>query len=234
MPSREAGDSRDDFRSLLACRCQGCDACRTRPAPSRPASAARALPLEVFENYVKGLVASTPAAQQRFLELANRQASNEPRILLALWSAYAAQSAHDKALAVASAVPESSALWAAARLAVGLSLIELRRFDGAFKTLSALAMTAPGAAADNALGIVQLRRGPLPAGTATAASYFRRAVDAAPEETDTCSIWVTRMRSPATAREALTWLREVVRFDSADSRSPSRHERRAQRVGPVG
>jgi hypothetical protein len=63
----------------------------------RPTSAPEGppLPLEAFESYVKGLVAATPAAQQRFLEAAIRLAQNDARILLALWQVYSAQGQHD-------------------------------------------------------------------------------------------------------------------------------------------
>ena len=54
--------------------------------------------------------------------------------LVALWSVYTAQGLHDKALAVASAVPKESPLSRKARFAAALSLIELGRFDGAFRS----------------------------------------------------------------------------------------------------
>ena len=181
-----------------------------------PIPAGQPLPLEVFENYVKGLVASAPSAQQRFLETASRQAPNEPRILMALWSVYSAESMHDKALASANAVPANSPLAASARLAMGLSLIELRRFDGAYQTLSALAASGRSAPVANALGVLQVRRGVIPPGTATAASYFKRAVDEAPEETDYLFNLGYAHALSGNVNDALTWLREVVRFDSAD------------------
>ena len=56
---------------------------------------------DVFENYVKGLVAIAPASQQRFLEAAYRKEPRDSRILLALWSVYAGQGLHAKALAAA-------------------------------------------------------------------------------------------------------------------------------------
>src|SRR5262245_34662531 len=85
-----------------------------------------AISLEAFENYVKGLVAATPAAQQRFLETAMARAPRDGRILTALWSVYTEQGAHDKALAAVSAVPADSPYLTRARFSVALSLIELR------------------------------------------------------------------------------------------------------------
>src|SRR5262245_53683691 len=112
-------------------------------------------PLDVFQNYVKGLVAGTPAAQQRFFETALRLAPRDPRVLLALWPVYTAQNAHDNALGVASAVPKESPLSRRARFQVVLSLISLSRFDGAFQELNALYKERPAAAVSNALGVVQ-------------------------------------------------------------------------------
>jgi len=48
-------------------------------------------------------------------------------------------------------------------------------------------------------------------------SYFRRAVDAAPEETEYLFNLGYAHALAGNSTEALTWLREVVRFDSADT-----------------
>jgi hypothetical protein len=55
-----------------------------RAAPSAAREGSMALP--AFENYVKGLMAATPAARQRFLEAAMSQAPHDGRVLTALWS----------------------------------------------------------------------------------------------------------------------------------------------------
>ncbi len=116
------------------------------------------MPLEAFENYVKGLVAPTPAGEQRFLETAERQAPGDARILMALWRVYNAQGMADKALAAANAVPPCRALSRDARFAVAISLIQLKRFDGASQALAALYASGHAAAISNALGIVEVRR----------------------------------------------------------------------------
>jgi tetratricopeptide (TPR) repeat protein len=178
------------------------------PAPSAP------MPLEVFENYVKGLVAATPAAQQRFLESATRVLPSDPRILMALWGVYSAQAQHEKALASANAVPAQVPLGRTARFAVALSLIELRRFDGAYQILTTLHGNGRDAALSNALGVVQLRRPPGTGGSAPTV-YFRRAVDEEAENTDYLfNLGYAHARAGNQA-EALTWLREMVRLDAA-------------------
>lgn len=174
-----------------------------------------ALPLETFESYVKGLVAATPAAQQRFLESAQRQAPADGRILMALWSVYREQGLHDKALAAANAVPPSAALVRRARFAVGLSLIDLKRFDGAFKELTALYDTRHAAAVSNALGVVQLRRGAGAVG-GPATTFFARAVDEDPANPDYLFNLGYAHAVAQNAPDALTWLRETVRYDAAN------------------
>lgn len=186
-----------------------------------PGGAALApLQLEAFENYVKGLVAATPAAQQRFLETASRLAPMDPRILLALWNVYTSQELHDRALAMANAVPADSAAGVKARFAVTQSLIALKRLDGAYQELTALYTKSPSAAVSNSLGIVQLRRGVSAAGGTGAATpattFFARAVS---EEPDNTTYLFNLGYAHALAQhspEALSWLRETVRFDAAD------------------
>jgi tetratricopeptide (TPR) repeat protein len=188
---------------------------RVLPRQPRPPAT---LSLETFENYIKGLVAATPAAQQRFLETAMMQAPHDGRILVALWAVYTNQGAHEKALQAASAVPADSPALRRARFALALSLIELRRFDGAFKQLSDLHTERPAAAISNALGIVQLRRGATAASdTALAtASYFARAVDEEPANTDYLFNLGYARALAGDGAEALQWLRETVRYNAAD------------------
>jgi len=184
--------------------------------PSAPGEATDQpdLSLEMFENYVKGLVASTPATQRRFLELAMAGAPHDPRVLVALWEVYTAEGEHELALAVASAVRDDAPGAARARYFVALSLIELRRLDGAFQTLDGLDDGVPAAAVANALGVVQLRRDPPE--PASAASYFARAAEGAPGNTDYLFNRGYAHARAGDAPSALYWLRETVRFDAAN------------------
>jgi Flp pilus assembly protein TadD len=184
-----------------------------RLRPSRPAPAP--LPLETFENFLKGLVAATPAAQQRFLETASRQAPSDPRILMALWDVYTVQGNHERALASANAVSPDAAAFRHARFAVALSMLELRRFDGAAQALTTIYNTERAAAISSLLGVVELRRGTSPGGN-TPTTYFKRAVDEHPENTDYLFNLGYAHAVGGDATEALRWLREVVRFDAAD------------------
>jgi tetratricopeptide (TPR) repeat protein len=177
---------------------------------------APALSLEAFENYVKGLVAATPAAQQRFFETALTSAPRDPRILIALWEVYSAQGAHDKALAAANAIPATSPESRRARFAVALSLIELKRFDGALSALNALNAERADPGISNALGVLQLRRGAPAQGAAAPSAHFGRAVDQDPSNTDYVFNLGYAYALANDSKAALFWLREAVRYDAAD------------------
>jgi tetratricopeptide (TPR) repeat protein len=189
---------------------------RTGRAPAPLRRAVPAMPLPALENYVKGLMAATPATQQRFLESAMGQAPRDGRVLTALWELYADQGLHEKALAVASAVPADSMQYRRSRFDVALSLIELKRYDGAAKELAALHAQQSSSAVSNALGVVELRRTTMPGAATKAAPFFQRAATEAPGETDYLfNIGYAHALSGDSAR-ALTSLREAVRFDAAD------------------
>ena len=136
-------------------------------------------------------------------------------MLLALWSVYTAQGLHDKALAAANGVPADSPLSRKARFAAALSLIELKRFDGAFKELTALNRERPSPVLSNALGVVQLRRAAAGGVRRRRRSSRARSTPSRPTPT-TCSISATRTRSRRTRPARCYWLREAVRFDAAN------------------
>jgi tetratricopeptide (TPR) repeat protein len=185
---------------------------RLRPRASR---AVTPLPLEAFELYVKGLVAATPAVEQRFLENAMRIAPQDPRIQLELWNVYSAQDMDDKALEAANSVPATSPLYRRARFAVAQSLIALKRYDGAMHELEALHKTEPAAAISNAIGIVQLRRESVE-GSNAATTYFARAVREAPANTTYLFNLGYAHALGSNNTEALASLRETVRLDPTD------------------
>ena len=172
--------------------------------------------LEAFENYVKGLVAVTPEAQQRFLELAMVQAPGDGRILLELWRVYSTLGLHDKALEAASAVRPDAPTARQARFAVARSLIELGRLDGASRELSTQHGQRPSAMLANALGVIELRR----AGDErrrSAVRHFEEAASLEPSNTDyRFNLGYAHARGDE-ADAALASLREVVRLDAADA-----------------
>jgi len=185
-----------------------------RAAPAGGREGPMALP--AFENYIKGLMAATPAAQQRFLEAAMSQAPHDGRVLTALWNVYTNQGLHEKALSVVSAVPSAAPSHRRARFDVALSLIELKRLDGAHKELTTLYAQRRAAAISNALGIVQLRRETAPTGSESAPFYFERAANEAPADSDYLFNLGYARALAGDSAGALLWLRETVRHHAGD------------------
>ena len=172
-------------------------------------------PIAVFENYIKGLLAETPATAINYLNAALRQQPTFDRARLALWDVYADQNDHQKALAAVAAVPAGSPLWRHARFLAGLSQLNLDKYDDAFATFKALADAQPTPTVLNNLGVVQLRRGSTPQ-TGQATYYFHKAADADPDDPDYVfnlgyAYW--QNRDP---QAAIYWLREAVRRNPAD------------------
>lgn len=171
--------------------------------------------LEVFEAFVKGLVAETPATQIKFLERAVKDAPEYARAHLALWEASTSQQDHTRALAAAQAVPASSRLSRRARFAAGLSLMSLERWDEGFASFKALLDESPSAAVFNNLGVIQVRRA-ASSQAGRPAYYFTKASELAPESPDYFfnlgyAYWLDK-DTPA----AIYWLREVVRRRPGD------------------
>jgi predicted Zn-dependent protease len=171
--------------------------------------------LTVFENYIKGLVAQTTAAQVRFLEAALKLAPSFAPARLALWQVYTAQADHAKAAAEALAVPAGSRLYRRARFLAALSRIHLKQYDEAFSGLKALLDAADSATVLNNLGVIQTRRGATPQ-TGRPAYYFTKAAEADPDDPDYAfnagyAYWLDRE-----PQAAIYWLTEAARRNSAD------------------
>ena len=183
-------------------------------------------PLNAFENYIKGLVAGSPATQATFLETAIRQHPAYDRAQLALWEVRSEQDDDAAALSAARAVPAGSRLTRRARFVAAISLLELERYDEAFEAFKALLDGAPvppvgsgakpGAAIYNNMGIVQIRRGAT-AETGTPVYYLTTAADADPGDPDYLFNLGYAYALERNHQGAIYWLRETLRRDPADA-----------------
>ena len=172
-------------------------------------------PVRAFENYIKGLLAETPATSVNYLNAALKAFPPFERPRLALWEVYTDQGDHERALAAVKAVPASSRFGRRASFLAALSQLSLKRFEEAFQLFSALLKERPTPAVYNNLGVVQLRRG-ASAETGLATFYFNRAVEMAAQDVDYFfnlgyAYWLQRDVQAATF-----WLREAVRRDPTD------------------
>jgi tetratricopeptide (TPR) repeat protein len=172
-------------------------------------------PVAVFEDYIKGLLAETPATAINYLNDALARQPSFDRARLALWEVYNDQGDHEHALAAAAAVGSASPLSRRARFLIGLSQIQLKKYDEAFATFKALLDVQSTPTVLNNLGVVQLRRGGN-AQSGQATSYFTKASEADPDDPDYVfnlgyAFW--QDRDP---QAAIYWLREAVRRSPAD------------------
>jgi tetratricopeptide (TPR) repeat protein len=172
-------------------------------------------PLSALEDYIKGLVAETPASQTKFLEAALETYPSYAAARIALWQVLTSQGDHARALQVVLGVPERSPAYRRSRFLAALSELAARQYDAAYARLKALAGPAPSAAVFNNLGVVQVRRGSTPE-TGRAAYYFAKAMEADRSDPDYCfnlgyAYWLDR--DPETA---IYWLKEAVRRNPVD------------------
>lgn len=171
--------------------------------------------MQVFELYIKGLVAEAPATAIAFLEQALKAAPRFDPARLAIWDLHSEASAHQRALDALAGVRADSPYSRESRFRRALSLMNLKRFDDALQTLRALQGEARSAAVTNAIGVAELRRTATPQpGRAT--YYFSQASEIDPADGDLFfnlgyAYWIDR-----DARAAIYWLREAVRRNPAD------------------
>src|SRR5690348_3568270 len=175
-------------------------------------------PLAAFEEYVKGLIAESPATRISFLNQALRVAPSFHRARLALWDVYNEQDDHQKALATVRQIPDDDPLAREAHFRESLSLMNLQAWEQAYNLLTELNQAMPAPALLNDLGVVQLRR-PADAPGGRAASFFTAASKLDASDPDLFfnlgyAYWFDR--DPANAVAAL---REAVRRNPADGQA---------------
>ncbi len=172
-------------------------------------------PLPAFENYVKGLLADSPATATNYLNAALKEQPSFGPARLALWDVYNDEGEHQKALASVEPVPPDSPIARPARFRAGLSQLALKRYDDAFGTFKALADANPTAPVLNDIGVVQLRRGAT-SQTGQATYYFTKASQADTADPDYFFNLGYAYWQEHDTQAAIYWLREAVRRNPAD------------------
>ncbi len=181
----------------------------TRADEARPS-------LPAFEQFVKGLLAESPAAHVAYLEKALSLEPAFDRARLALGRAHAVTGEWTKARDAALAVSASSLYAARAQLEAAVAEIGLTRYDDAFARLKTLGDQTGAPEVFNNLGVIQLRRGAT-AQSGRSTYFFNKAVEADPAQADYAfnlgyAYW-REQDYPA----AIYWLREAVRREPGDS-----------------
>ena len=173
-------------------------------------------PIAGLEQYIKGLLAESPATRVSFLTQALRIFPAFPRARIALWAVHSDQGEHKEALATVRAVPSDHRLARQARFLAAISMLHLGQYQQAFDALAALQAEAPDAALLNDLGVVQLRRPERTASGRTPADYFSDAAELDPADSDLFfnlgyAHWLDK-----DPQAAIYWLHEAVRRNPAD------------------
>jgi tetratricopeptide (TPR) repeat protein len=211
LPEVEAAGPLQEIFSTFATLAQ-----RLRGGQGTPATSDRQAPSpQVFELYVKGLVADTPATSLEFLQQALKAAPNYDRVRVAMWDLYSEASEHQRALDVISAIPTQSRLYRDSRFRRALSLLHLKRFDDAMQGLREMQTQLPSATVANTIGVIELRRA-VTHQPGRATYYFSQASELDPTNGDLFfnlgySYWLDK-----DPKAAIYWLREAVRRDPAD------------------
>ena len=192
------------------------------PESTGPVAGGSRPPLGAFESYVKGLLATSPAARATFLETAIQDAPSFERARLALWEVRTDQGDHAAALAAIRPIPATSALFARARFFAATSMLNLQRYDDAFETYGGLLVQPQGiepamrGAVSNNIGVIQIRRGATPQ-TGTPVYFLTKATEQDPGATYAFFNLGYAYTLEKNFQGAIYWLRETVRRDPADA-----------------
>jgi tetratricopeptide (TPR) repeat protein len=170
-------------------------------------------PIEAFEQFIKGLLAETPATKLAFLTEALRLAPGLQRARLAAWDVHNDLGEHERALTAVTQVPRDHRFARQARFLASVSLLELKRYQEAFEELTRLNEEESDATLLNNLGVVQLRRGQDNQGS-RAVSYFNEA--ASLDGVDSFFNLGYAYWLDGDGSAAVWWLREAVRRNPAD------------------
>ena len=171
--------------------------------------------IPVFQNYIKGLMATATPTKVAFLSAAIKLDPAFDRARLALWAVHQDAGNPQAALVAAAAVPDTSPVYARARFAVALSLIQQRRLDDAFATLKTLGGRVSAATVMNNIGVIQIRR-PVTPETGRASYYFNQAIKLDQDDPDYYFNLGYAYWAEKDQQAAIFWLREAVRRNPAD------------------
>lgn len=186
-------------------------------ADARVPSAGDRLPPgpQVFELYVKGLVAETPSTALAFLEQAIKAAPQFDRARLAVWDLQSEASEPQKALDAVAAIRPGSRYAREGQFRRALSLMSLKKYDEALQTLRSMFADQQSATVANAIGVAELRKTATPQpGRAT--YYFSQATQIDPTEGDYFFNLGYAYWTDKDPKAAIYWLREAVRRAPAD------------------
>ena len=182
--------------------------------PSTPSPLERPI-LSAFENYIKGVLADSPATAATYLNTALQAQPTFDRARLALWDVFVREGDYERALAAVLPIAQSSPWARRGQFLAGLSQLNLKKYDAAYATFKALADKQPTAQVLNNLGVVQMRR-VATAQTGQATFFFDKAAAADGTDADYFFNLGYAYWEDHDTQAAIYWLREAVRRNVAD------------------
>jgi tetratricopeptide (TPR) repeat protein len=135
--------------------------------------------LDAFENYIRGVVATTQNEKIRRLREAIRLNPQYTEAMLALGRAYYNNREYESAASWLARIPRNDALAGEANFLLGLSQYYNGEFEKADASFRYLESRLPLTEVENNIGVVAARRG-----RRNAVEYFQRAVQADPNDSD--------------------------------------------------
>ena len=185
------------------------------PAEGRGGAAAAASPA-AFEQYVRGLLAETPAGQVLLLKMALQVEPDFDAARIALAQAWIAAGDDRAAIDAVQPVSDGSPLAIDARFLASIANMHAREYGAAFLVLSGLQARAPSALFLNNLGVVRLRAASLPPEAGRATWYFSQARTLDPLDPDYLFNLGYAYWLDGDPQAASFWLREAVRLAPTD------------------
>jgi Tfp pilus assembly protein PilF/TolB-like protein len=175
-------------------------------------SAWPAIRLDAFENYIRGIVASTQPEKAARLKAALRISPVFPAASLELGKMQFEQRDYANASATLARVPITDPVGSEAQFFTGLAAFYSGNFERAENAFRAVAAQVPLAEVSNNIGIAVARRN-----QRSAAPYFQEAASADPSENDyQFNLGVALLRS-GDKPGALRHLKEAFALDSTDT-----------------
>jgi Tfp pilus assembly protein PilF/TolB-like protein len=153
-----------------------------RPAMTREQFMAAFPPirLNAFENYIRGILATSPQQKVHYFHDAVRLDPNYTLAMLQLGKTYFDNHEYESASSWFARVPKTSAQAGEANFLLGMSEFYRGNFEKSYAAFSFLATRVPLTEVYNNMGVVEARRGL----RAPAVEYFTKAVTADPKDAD--------------------------------------------------
>jgi tetratricopeptide (TPR) repeat protein len=173
--------------------------------------------LDAFENYVRGVVTTSPQSKIHYFKEAMRLNPNYSVAALQLGRVYYDNHEYEQAAAWLNKVPKDDPSTGQATFLLGMSEYYRGSLDRAYAAFSSLVTHLPLTEVYNNLGVVDARRGR----NAAAGEYFSKAVAADPSDSDYRFNYALALFKGGDSANAARQLREELQHRPTDAEAKS-------------